>query len=242
MERETQSIEWAVATDDISQWLLTLGQLWQARTQTGWQFVKELQTGIDTFSKRRDRAQLYELVANHTNLAVKTLMNYVSLSRNPNSTIACDLGLDIAHAEAVLGLEYNEAQALLTQAAETSLSATAIGAMIRESRQARTASPVPDAGNETDQRSINDGMHDVPFDRSEPNVLYDDDYSEDASVSAGSGSGYDWDPADTDDYTYTGDEFLAEFTRSTNRLRGQEFWSEQRTLREWLQLIERNTY
>ncbi|HSG61636.1 MAG TPA: hypothetical protein VLA24_09405 [Pseudomonadales bacterium] len=240
-QTETQSIEWTVSTDEESRWLVTLGELWQARTQTGWQFVTELRDGIDKFSKRRDRAQLYELVANQTGLAIKTLMNYVSLSRNPNSAMARELGLDIAHAEAVLGLEYDEAQALLTQAAETSLSANAIGAIVRESRQARTASPVPAVGNETNQRSINDDMHDVPFDTSKPNVLYDDDYDTEADNLAGSATAYDYGD-DEDGYTYTGPEMLSLIQRATNRLRDTPMWDEQRTVNEWLAMLARHTY
>ena len=236
MSRETQTdTVWAVATDDESQWLVTLGDLWQARTQAGWQFVKELQAGIDAHGKRRDKSELYELAANQTGLSVKTLMNYASLARNPNSALAEDLGLDIAHADIVRGLDYDEAAALLTQAAEQSLSSAALGAVIRESRIANVTAPnLPDAGNENN-------LHDVPFDHTKPNVLYEEaDYSADAIAYAGDVDGYEFD-AETDSYTYTLDEVTALIQRATHRLRDVDH-GQQRTVNEWLRAIENHTY
>ena len=234
MQNETQTITWTVATDEESQWLVRLGDLWTARTQAGWQFVKELQTGIDSYSKRRDKSELYELAANQTGLSTKTLMNYVSLARNENSALAEDLGLDIAHADVVRSLFFDEAQALLLQAAEQSLSADALKAIIRERRQAATAAPgtvIPDAGNvATDE--------DPPF-ANRGSVLYqDDEYDELADSFAGDVCAYDY---SDDDYTYSIDEMHGLVQRSINRLRDVDN-GDQRTLNEWLKQIAAQAY
>lgn len=242
MQTETLN-NWTVATDDESQWLVTLGELWQARTQAGWQFCRTLRDGVDKFSRRRDKTELYELVANQTGLAVKTLMNLVSIARNENSELAEDLGLDIAHADAVRALFFDEAQALLTQAAEQSLSADAVKAIIRERRQQNTAQPqrtfVPDAGNEPEARHyVSAEPDDVPFSNGR-NVLYDDVDAR-AEHYAGSSSGYDWQDED-DAMTYTIDEVYSLIQRAVNRLKDVDANS-QRTVGEWLGFIGRQCY
>lgn len=242
MQTETLN-NWTVATDEESQWLVTLGDLWTAHTMTGWQFVKELRRGIDRFGKRRDKTELYELVANQTGLATKTLMNYVSLARNENSPLAEELGLDIAHADAVRTLVYDEAEALLMQAAEQSLSADAVKAIIRERRQANTAAPdlIPDVGNERQAKTnfVSPYDDEPPF-ADKSSILYDDDYSAEANAYAGSANGYDW--ADDDDgMTYTIDEMYSLLQRAVNRLKDVDDGT-QRTTVEWLRQIARHTY
>ena len=240
---QTETLEWTVATDEESQWLVSLGELWQARTQAGWQFVKELRGGIDQFSRRRDKAELYELVANQTGLATKTLMNYVSLARNENSARAEELGLDIAHADVVRSLMPDEAEALLLQAAEQSLSADAVKAIIRERRQATVANPsiIPDAGNERQPRSnfVSPYADDEPPFAQPHSVLYqDDDYSAEASAYAGNARGYDW--ADDDDVLLLGRNDARDLIeRAWRRLPADDT---QRSIREWLMLLENNAY
>ena len=241
MQTETLN-NWTVATDEESQWLVTLGDLWTAHTMTGWQFVKELRRGIDNFGKRRDKTELYELVANQTGLATKTLMNYVSLARNENSPLAEELGLDIAHADAVRTLVYDEAEALLMQAAEQSLSADAVKAIIRERRQANTAAPgnIPDAGNERQARStfVSPYPDDEPPFTDKSSILYDDDYSAEASAYAGNANGYDW--ADDDDVLLLGRNDARDLIeRAWRRLPADDT---QRSIREWLMLLENNAY
>lgn len=235
---------WTVATDDESQWLVTLGELWQARTQAGWQFCRTLRDGVDKFSKRRDKAELYELVANQTGLSTKTLMNLVSIARNENSELAEELGLDIAHADAVRSLFYDEAQALLTQAAEQSLTADAVKAIIRERRQATTSnagtsSPsIPDAGNEPEARHyVSAEPDDVPF-AGGSNVLYDDVDAR-AEHYAGSSSGYDWQDEDDDTLLLSRNEARDVIEAAWRRLPQDDT---QRSVREWLMLLERNAY
>lgn len=248
MAVETKSIEFVVATDEESQWLVTLGELWTVHTNTGWQFVTELQNGIDKFSKRRNRTELYELVANQTNIGVKRLMNLVSMSRNENSQIAKDLGLGIAYAEMVLGLDYHEAEALLLQAAEQALSASALGALIREKRQATTAKTntttqdLPDAGNERRYISADpDDDSEPPF-ANKSSILYEqgDDYSAEASAYAGSASGYDW-TDDEDDMVLSLNEARDAINRAMQRLSLLDDGT-QRTLGEWCSFVLRNAY
>ena len=241
MQTETLN-NWTVATDEESQWLVTLGDLWTAHTMTGWQFVKELRRGIDRFGKRRDKTELYELVANQTGLATKTLMNYVSLARNENSPLAEELGLDIAHADAVRTLVYDEAEALLMQAAEQSLSADAVKAIIRERRQANTAAPdlIPDVGNERQAKTnfVSPYDDEPPF-ADKSSILYDDDdYSAEANAYASSANGYDW--ADDDDVLLLGRNDARDLIeRAWRRLPADDT---QRSIREWLMLLENNAY
>jgi len=236
MTNETQEIEWKVATDEESQWIVELGEMWEARTQLGWNFVRKLQAGIDAFGKRRDKSELYDLVSNQTGQSVKTLMNLASLARNPNSALAEELGLDYTHADSVRSLDYEEAASLLTRAAEQSLTVASLGAIIRESRHANSVAPnLPANGNEQDQRPINDDMHDdVPFGNAPRNVLYeDDDYTEEGEAFAAASENYT-----QSGYMLTGSEYAQKLIDAGDRLRRlselQDGWQAQRTLRDWV--------
>lgn len=59
--------------------------------------------------------------AEQLNRSPKTLANYVAVARNPISHQAEELGLAVAHAQAVIGLPDDAAIALLTTAAEQGL-------------------------------------------------------------------------------------------------------------------------
>lgn len=224
---ETQTTPvWTVATDEESQWIVRLGKLWGTSVTKGWEFVDELRAGIDEHSKRRSKSELYDAVYNETGIGTKRLQNLVSMSRNPNSQIARDMNLEFAYAEAVLGLDHEEAHSYLLQAAEQSLPATAIGAIIRESRQRNTATAnVPDAGN---QRSINDdvvGADGVPFEHKGSSVLYEEaDYT-----------------AEADDLELTLNEARAMVDAAWQRLARVDV-GHQYTLAEWLRMVGVNAY
>ena len=239
---ETQEIEWKVATDEESQWIVELGEMWEERTQLGWNFVRKLQAGIDAFGKRRDKSELYDLVSNQTGQSVKTLMNLASLARNPNSALAEELGLDYTHADSVRSLDYEEAASLLTRAAEQSLTVASLGAIIRESRHANSVAPnLPANGNEQDQRPINDDMHDdVPFAPVAGNVLYESDgIDAQADAFAGSASGYEY---GEDDIILLPDEFADLLVRAAENLRKHvklgNSWCNPRGQREWVKTLE----
>lgn len=239
---ETQtSPVWTVATDEESQWIVRLGKLWGTSVTKGWEFVDELRAGIDEHSKRRSKSELYDAVYNETGIGTKRLQNLVSMSRNPNSQIARDMNLEFAYAEAVLGLPDDHAERLLLEAAEQGLSATAIGARIREERQRNTAAAnVPDAGN---QRSINDdvvGADDVPFEHKGSSILYEeaDDYSAEAEAYAGDADGYEYEP---DNLELTLNEAREMVDAAWQRLARVDV-GHPYTLAEWLRMVGVHAY
>lgn len=241
MQKETQSIEWTVATDEESQWSIKLTNAYQDYRHSGWQFVTTLNEGVNKFIEKHGKETVYDIAQQSTGLSRSRLQNLVSMANKPSSRYAAANGLEIAHAEAVLGLPEPEAIKYLDHAIAEGKSATAIGAMIRDDRQARTAKPntsqpsdLPDSGNE---RHPDD---EPPFARTANNPLYDD-YDTEADALAGNSAAYDFGD-DEDGYTYTGAEFMTLMQRATNRLRDTEMWQEQRTVNEWLAMVARHTY
>lgn len=100
----------AVLTPDysVSLWLDDLSKLWTQRVATGWAFAHWLRAGIDTFSARQEVGELYQAASEASGLAVKTLQNYVSIARKfPVERIP--EGVDIGHANALLGLSEDAA-------------------------------------------------------------------------------------------------------------------------------------
>lgn len=224
------SYETATVYTDESEWLTDLDNAYTLHARSGWHFADVLHRGISQLQKRHDKTDLYQLAHEQTRVSIKRMQNLVSMMNKPYAAQAQELGLEIAHVEAVLGVSDDEAEALLLDAAEQSLSASAIGGIIRERRMASVAAPttfVPDDGN--DSAATDD---DPPFANPQRNVLYDDTaptaYTDDD---------------DTESYTYTGAEFHSLLQRATNRLRDNAaLWEEQRTLHEWLSLVATQAY
>lgn len=253
MNTETKSnpiefvVRYETATNytDESQWISDVGNAYELYQSSGWNLVNVLSKGISDLRSRADKSVLYQRVhEQYPSLSVKRMQNLVSLARKPYAKQAQDLGLEIAHVEAVLGVSDDEAEALLLEAAEQSLSANAIGGIIRERKQAMQ--PVPVVGNERVSAVVAPNHatdDDPPFARTQGNVLYDD-LDATAERLAGSASAYNFsDDDDTDAYTYTGAEFHSLLQRATHRLRDNAaVWEEQRTLGEWLSLVATQAY
>lgn len=108
---------------DVSQWLERVEFTYGRLKLAGWEFVLTLQKGIDQFG-RTDPAkmELYELASQQVGLSVNTLQNYVSTARKPSTVYAVELGLQLGHAQAVIGLEDVVAESVLLEAAENGMS------------------------------------------------------------------------------------------------------------------------
>lgn len=104
---------------DVSDWLTCLDQSHAVATRSGWEFVIVLAAGVDQFGRDNDakKAELYKLASDQLNLAESTLKSYVSTLHKPSSQVAIERGLEIGHAKAVLGLEHEQAVAVLEEAA-----------------------------------------------------------------------------------------------------------------------------
>lgn len=233
--------ETATNYTDEATWIADVGNAYELYQSSGWNLVNVLAKGISDLRSRTDKSVLYQRVhEQYPSLSVKRMQNLVSLARKPYTKQAQELGLEIAHVEAVLGLPDEEAEALLLDAAEQSLSASAIGGIIRERRLATVAAPnavVPDGGN--DSAATDD---EPPF-ANPRSVLYDDTDAK-AERLAGSASAYNYtDDDESDQYTYTGAEFHGLLQRAVNRLRDNAaVWEEQRTINEWLSLVATQSY
>lgn len=226
---------------DVSTWVTDVDEAFQLHQKSGWNWANVAKRGFDNLSKRHDKTTLYDhLQTQNPRMTRKRMQNIMSLMNKPYCKLAQDLELDIAHVEAVLSLPDSEAEAMLLDAAEQSISATGIGAIIRERKQAAQPMPpadLPAVGNDTDDEP--------PFARTKGNVLYEaDDLDAKADALAGSSAAYDFtDDDESDAYTYTGPEFHSLLQRATNRLRDNAaVWEEQRTLNEWLSLVATQTY
>jgi hypothetical protein len=143
---------------DPSDWLTQLGQTYNALRREGWRFLLCLRAGIDQFGRSDERRmQLYEAASEQLNLQVTTLQNYVSIARKEWVNTAINLGLELGHADAVKGLDDEQAEGFLVTAAEQKLSVAGLRFRVREFRIGYA--PVNSAGD------------DVPF--SDPyNELY----------------------------------------------------------------------
>lgn len=233
------SYETTTTYTDESAWLTDLDNAYTLHAKSGWHFADVLHRGISQLQKRRDKTDLYQLAHDQTRVSIKRMQNLVSMMHKPYAKQAQDLGLEIAHVEAVLGLDDDEAEAMLLDAAEQSITANAIGGILRERRLGAVAAPnafVPAIGN------ISEGTDDEPPFSNPRSVLYDDTDAK-AERLAGSASAYNYSDDDTDSYTYTGAEFYSVLQRATNRLRDNSaVWEEQRTINEWLSLVATQTY
>lgn len=110
----------------VSEWLSCLTEVYGEYQRSMWQFVVALRAGVDQFGRTsHEKADLYRLAAEQLQMSPKTVQNYVSASRKASTEYAIELGLEIGHAVAVLGLENDEAEAVLTEAAEQGLSVEA---------------------------------------------------------------------------------------------------------------------
>lgn len=98
------------------QGLIDLETTYKKELAMGWAFIRKLALFVGEWGP----GYIYQ-VADHLGKAPKTLQNYVSLARNPISHYAERLGLSRQHAGAVLGLDEEEAKALLLKAAEEGL-------------------------------------------------------------------------------------------------------------------------
>lgn len=241
-ETQTQKIEFVVYRErderyiDLSTWLADMETDYAAYQESGWRWVETIYNGIERSCETRAQKSAWYQAAQEQNpkMKIKRMQNLVSMRRKPYAKTAQELGLEIAHVEAVLGLPDDAAEAMLIEAAEQGLHATAVGARIREERQRNVKSvDLPDAGNE------DNNMHDVPFSHNGSNVLYEqgDDYSAEANAYAGSHDGYDW--SDDDELMLNRNEARDMIEAAWRRLPADD---EQRTLGEWLSLLLRNAY
>lgn len=233
---------------DVATWVADVDEAFQLHQKSGWNWANVAKRGFDSLSKRHDKTALYDhLQTQNPRMTRKRMQNVISLMNKPYCKLAQDLELDIAHVEAVLGLPDDEAEALLLEAAEQSLSATAIGGIIRERRLASVAAPntfVPAVGN--DSAATDD---EPPFARKQGNVLYEaDDLDAKADALAGDADSYTYsnDDNDIDSYQFSGYEFSDLLERGALKLRKyaatDEQWHRQRTLQEWLKIVDRLLY
>lgn len=108
---------------DLSDWLTQLDAAYSMAKVAGWEFLFTLKAGIEQFGRSdHRRMEVYELAANQIGLNVRTLQNYVSVTRKGFTQMAVALDLDMGHANAVLGLDDEVAEDVLQLAAERGLS------------------------------------------------------------------------------------------------------------------------
>jgi len=238
---------------DVATWVADVDEAFQLHQKSGWNWANVAKRGFDSLSKRYDKTTLYDhLQTQNTRMTRKRMQNIMSMMNKPYCKLAQDLELDIAHVEAVLGCTDDEAEALLLEAAEQSLSASAIGGILRERRLGAVAAPnafVPAVGNEPSNTATDD---DPPFARTQGNVLYEaDDLDAKAERLAGSASAYDFSDdesggTDIDDMQFSGYEFSDILQRGALKLRNlaakSDDWQRQRTMQEWLHIIDRVLY
>lgn len=128
---------------DVSDWLTRLTNEFETAKHTYWQFIFDLRDGIDQFGRTdHGKMHLYELAAGQLGLSVKTVQNYVSAARSPLSATACDLGLEVWHLMAVLGLDIEVGHDLLSTAAEQGLTPSRTGQLAWVHKN-----PIPNTGN-----------------------------------------------------------------------------------------------
>ena len=102
---------------DVSNWLEKLDRSYENAKASMWNFAATLAAGIDQFGRTDPRKmELYELASQQVGLTVRTLQTYVSAVRSPVASLAIDKDLSFQHARAVLGLEPDIADDLLSQA------------------------------------------------------------------------------------------------------------------------------
>lgn len=102
---------------DVSSWLDRVGRTYDNAKMTMWDFVMTLAAGIDQFGRNDPkREELYELAGHQLGLTIGTLKTYVSAARSPVASLAIEKDLTFQHARAVLGLDEDVADDLLSQA------------------------------------------------------------------------------------------------------------------------------
>ena len=96
--------------------------------------------------------------------------------------------------------------------------------------------PLPDSLQQSNVAT--EGTDEPPF-ANRNSVLYDDDYSAEASAYAGSSTGYDWSDDDDEPLLVSRNQARDLLERAWRRLPSD---GEQRSIREWLMLLENNAY
>lgn len=125
--------------DDVSNWLACVESSYAAAQRSMWEFLLVLRAGVDQFGRTdHAKAELYEAAAVAIGRSAKTIQNYVSASRKPTTELAIELGLELGHAVAVLGLDNERAEGVLLEAAENGLSVEATRYIAHR--------PIPDIG------------------------------------------------------------------------------------------------
>lgn len=178
---------------DVSGWLDNLDHSYQRACRAGWEFLYILVAGLDQFGRTDSRKmELYELAHVQTGLSIKTLQDYASTARKPSTRLAIELGLEKGHAKAVLGLDNDLAEAILTEAAEQGLSVESTRYRARQVRDntnsgepGRTLSPASAYTNgyhhdDTDARAAAYATSPDAYDEAPPfadphSLLYDAD-------------------------------------------------------------------
>lgn len=124
--------------DVKAEWLSQIMNAYGRYCRAGWEFIFLLRDGIDALPRNeQERYSLYEDTFHLTGLSIKTQQNYVSAARKPYAMLAQELGLEIGHLDAVLGLEDQIAEDVLKLAAENFLTI----AQTRKEAWARKAAP-----------------------------------------------------------------------------------------------------
>lgn len=151
---------------DLSEWLAQLDAAYSMAKVAGWEFLFTLRAGIDQFG-RNDirRMEVYELAANQIGLNVRTLQNYVSVTRKGFTQMAVALDLDMGHANAVLGLDDEHAEDVLQLAAERGLSVAETRRLAWNHRASMNSAPVHAVVREEEE---------IPFSEPYTNPLYTD--------------------------------------------------------------------
>lgn len=120
---------------DVSAWLTHIGTYYNVHIQSGWEFVDALRLGIEQFGGQNRAAvsELYDLASQHVGLAVRTLQNYVSISRSfPPGRRQPELGIN--HYIALQGLPEGQQDEMADMAVANGLSVEALRHEVRKTR------------------------------------------------------------------------------------------------------------
>lgn len=120
---------------DVSAWLTHIGTYYTIHIQSGWEFVDALRLGIEQFGGQNRAAvsELYDLASQHVGLAVRTLQNYVSISRTfPPERRQPELGIN--HYIALQGLPDGQQDEFADMAVANGLSVEALRHEVRKTR------------------------------------------------------------------------------------------------------------
>jgi hypothetical protein len=103
-------------SNSTSEWLAELSSAYEQYVESGWAFAQQLAAGAGR--TREERVWAYELAAAQLGISPKTVANYANTARSPVAHIAQELGLELGHGRAVLGLDSEIAGELLHMAGE----------------------------------------------------------------------------------------------------------------------------